>query len=61
LDVRGEIEAPGCFTYEETPSDITRFEVFMAVTVRNAVFWDIKTKFIPHKRHITSPLQSPAG
>jgi hypothetical protein len=31
------------------------------VTVKNAVFWDIKTQFVPHKRHITSPLQSPAG
>jgi hypothetical protein len=27
----------------------------------NAVFWDIKTQFVPHRRHITSPLQSPAG
>jgi hypothetical protein len=24
------------------------------------VFWDIKTQFIPHRRHITSPLQGPA-
>jgi hypothetical protein len=31
----------------------------MAVTMKNAVFWDIKTQFIPHRRHITSPLQSP--
>jgi hypothetical protein len=29
--------------------------------MRNAVFWDIKTHFVPHRRHITSPLQSPAG
>jgi hypothetical protein len=36
-----------------------RFEVFTAVTVKN-VFWDIKTQFIPHRRHITSPLQSSA-
>jgi hypothetical protein len=25
------------------------------------VFWDIKTEFVPHRRNITSPLQSPAG
>jgi hypothetical protein len=25
------------------------------------VFWDIKTQFIPHRKHITSPLQSPDG
>jgi hypothetical protein len=37
------------------------FEVFTAVTMKNAVFSDIKTQFIPHRRHITSPLQSPAG
>jgi hypothetical protein len=34
------------------------FEVFTAVTMKNAVFWDIKTQFILHRRHITSPLQS---
>jgi hypothetical protein len=33
----------------------------MAVTMNNAVFWDIKTQFLPHRRHITSPLQIPAG
>jgi hypothetical protein len=25
------------------------------------VFWDIKTQFVLHRRHITSPLQSPAS
>jgi hypothetical protein len=29
--------------------------------MKNAVFWDIKTQFVPHRKHITSPLQSPAG
>jgi hypothetical protein len=29
-----------------------RFEVFTAVTMKNAVVWDIKTQFIPHRRHI---------
>jgi hypothetical protein len=29
--------------------------------MKNAVFWDIKTHFIPHRRHIASPLQSPAN
>jgi hypothetical protein len=28
---------------------------------KNADFWDIKTEFVPHRRHITSPLQSEAG
>jgi hypothetical protein len=38
-----------------------RLEVFMAVTMMNAVFWDIRTHFVPHRRHITSPLQSLAS
>jgi hypothetical protein len=29
--------------------------------VKNAVFWDIETQFVPHRRYIISPLQSPAG
>jgi hypothetical protein len=33
-----------------------RFEVFMVVTMKNGIFWDIKTQFVPHRRHITSPL-----
>jgi hypothetical protein len=38
-----------------------RFEVFMVVTMKNAVFWDIKTQVILPREHITSMLQSPAG
>jgi hypothetical protein len=38
-----------------------RFEVFTVVTMKNGDFWDIKTEFLPHRRHITSPLQSPAS
>jgi hypothetical protein len=38
-----------------------RFEVFTAVTMKNVVFWDIETQFLPHRRHITSSLESPAG
>jgi hypothetical protein len=29
--------------------------------MKNVVFWVIKTQFVPHKRHIASPLQSSAG
>jgi hypothetical protein len=32
-----------------------RFEVLTAVTVKNVAFWDMKTQFVPHRRHITSP------
>jgi hypothetical protein len=38
-----------------------RFEAFTAVTIKNAAFWDIKTQFVPHRRHIISLLQIPAG
>jgi hypothetical protein len=33
----------------------------MAVTMTTAVFWDIKSQFVPHRNHVTSPLESPAG
>jgi hypothetical protein len=38
-----------------------RFEVFTAVTMKNVIFWDIKTQFVLHRGHVTSPLQSTAG
>jgi hypothetical protein len=40
---------------------LVRLEVSAAATTRNAVFWDIKTQFIPHRKHIASPLHSPTG
>jgi hypothetical protein len=40
---------------------LARFEVLKAVTIKNAVFWDIKTQFVPHRRHTTSPLEFPAS
>jgi hypothetical protein len=38
-----------------------KFEVLTEVTMKNGVFLDIKTQFVPHRRHITSPLQSSAS
>jgi hypothetical protein len=29
--------------------------------MKNAVFWDIKPQFVPHRRHSTSPQQNPGG
>jgi hypothetical protein len=29
--------------------------------MKNVVFWDINPQFVLHRRHITSPLQSPAS
>jgi hypothetical protein len=31
-----------------------RFEVFAAVTMKNAVFWDIKAQVVPYRRHYVS-------
>jgi hypothetical protein len=52
----------GCFAQAATtvPSADLPPLVRFAVTMEN-VFWDIKTQFVPHRRHITSPLQSPAS
>jgi hypothetical protein len=40
---------------------LLRFDVFTTVTMKNGVFGDIKTQFVPHRRHIKSLLQSPAS
>jgi hypothetical protein len=42
----------------QTVGVIVTFEVFKAVTIKNAVSWDIKTQFLPHRKHMTSPLLS---
>jgi hypothetical protein len=44
-------------SYNNTNERI-RCEVFTAVTIENVVFWDIKTKFVLHRKYIPSPLQS---
>jgi hypothetical protein len=38
-------------------TELSKIWVFTAVTMKKAVFWDIKIQSIPHRRHITSPLQ----
>jgi hypothetical protein len=40
---------------------ILRFDVSTVMTMNNAVFWDIKTQFVPLKKHITCSPRSPAG
>jgi hypothetical protein len=30
------------------------------MTMKNVVFWDLKSQIVPHRKHITSPLQFPA-
>jgi hypothetical protein len=47
--------------YGKHVTSCVRFEVSTAVTMKNAVFWDIKTQFVLHRRYITSPLQSSAS
>jgi hypothetical protein len=43
-----------------TLTTYVRFEVLTA-TMKNAVFWDIKTQFVPNGKHLTSLLHNPAG
>jgi hypothetical protein len=62
----GNVACMGQTTYGleatcEHGNELVRFEVSTAVTMKNAVFGVIKTQFVLHRRHITSPLQSPAG
>jgi hypothetical protein len=59
--VRGSVHVQSVRGGKRKMHDVNvRFEVFTAVTMKNVVFWDIKTQFIPHRKHVTSPLQSPA-
>jgi hypothetical protein len=46
---------------QQNNSACVRFEVFTAVTMKSVVFWGIRTQFVIHRRHITSPLQSSAS
>jgi hypothetical protein len=48
-------------TISFVPQGCVRLAVFTAVTMKNVVLWNIRAQFVPHRRHITSPLQSPAG
>jgi hypothetical protein len=47
--------------YDVVLENYVRFEVFTAVTMKNAFFWDIKPQFVLQRGQITSPLQSPAS
>jgi hypothetical protein len=39
----------GRFTLDEMATHHATFEVFTAVTMKNVVFWDIKTQFVLHR------------
>jgi hypothetical protein len=41
--------------------NVARLGDFTAVTMKKVFFWDIKTQFVPHRRHIISPLLIGAG
>jgi hypothetical protein len=46
---------------EPSQLKICNIQVFTAVTMKYVVFCDIKPQFLLHRRHVTSPLQSPAS
>jgi hypothetical protein len=64
-----EVELVGCCVtdyrfHENRTSDtlyVVRLEVSTAVATRNSVLRNIKTHFVPHRRHTISPLEIPAG
>jgi hypothetical protein len=41
--------------------EIARVDVSTELTMKNVVFWDMEAQFTPHRKHITSLIQSPAG
>jgi hypothetical protein len=47
--------------YRAQPVNALRFGGVTAVTMKKVVFWDIKTQFVSHRKHITFPLKSPAS
>jgi hypothetical protein len=50
-------EIPGSVVVKRPLSEVrftVRFGVFTAVTMKNAVCWDIKTQFVLHRRHTFS-------
>jgi hypothetical protein len=59
--VRTSQETHYVSTSERSQLMLCKIESFTAVTMKNVVFLDIKPQFIPHRRHITSPLQNPAS
>jgi hypothetical protein len=42
----------------ELEDSVQKFVVFSAVTMKNSVLWDIKTKFVPHWKQIISLLKA---
>jgi hypothetical protein len=44
--------APNNSSAKTNWSQVT-LEIFTAVTVKNSVFWDIKTQFVPHRSHVS--------
>jgi hypothetical protein len=40
-------------TAEQRTEDVS-LEVFTAATMKNAVFWDIETQFLPYRKHISA-------
>jgi hypothetical protein len=58
---RATVELASVNMYINMSGGCARFEVFTAVTMKNSVCLDIITHFVLHRRHIKSPLHSPAS
>jgi hypothetical protein len=41
-------------------NDLKDFMFSRRAIMKKSVFWDINTQFVPHRKHIKSPLHIPA-
>jgi hypothetical protein len=57
--IRTSQETHYVFATEPSQLMLWKISIFTAATMKVAVFWDIRTQFLPHRRHIRSSLQSP--
>jgi hypothetical protein len=51
------------YTLERNPASdlqrcLVRSEVLTVKIMKNSLFWDIKSQFLPQRRYITSPLEN---
>jgi hypothetical protein len=57
-DVKSCIQTYKLVTLDGT---VSRFIYVISVTDQNDPYQVYKSQFVPHRKHITSPLQSPTG
>jgi hypothetical protein len=67
VKIEAELRLVADYRYSINEASVRKHEIsvrvggFTGVTMKNAVFWDIRLQFVHKRKHITSPLESPAG